>query len=478
MTISSVSPAPPIGVPAPPLRRGRMLAVLLAAPFMAQADATIANAATPSIRVGLGASGAALELVIGGYLIAFAVLLITGARLGQTHGYRRVFLLGVGMFTLASLACGLAPSPVLLIAARVAQGSAAALMFPQALTGIQRHFSGAARVRAIGRYAIALSAGAVTGQILGGALISANLAGTGWRAIFLINVPVGVLVLGAASRWLPADDRRASRSLDGPGVASLSVAVLLLVLPLMLGQAEGWPGWAWACMAASVPAFAVFLSAERRASARGGSPLVNVSVLARPPVAWALLTLVMTTGSYYALLFTLAQYLQTGLGDSALVSGLILVPWVAAFGLAGPLARRLPARTAPMVPAAGCLLLAVAYLAISATLFAGQHGNLLLTVLLGSGGLGLGLQFSTLIGHLTTTVPGDYAPDISGVATTAMQIGGALSVAAFGTLYLSLAAHPGAGHATHAYAVTTVFLGVVALIAILTARLATRRTPA
>jgi MFS family permease len=199
-------------------------------------------------------------------------------------------MLGVGMFTLASLACGLAPSPVLLIAARVVQGSAAALMFPQALTGIQLHFTGPDRVRAIGRYAIALSAGAVTGQILGGALISANLAGTGWRAIFLINVPVGVLVLGAASRWLPADDRRAPRSLDVPGVAALSVAVLLLVLPLMLGQAEGWPGWAWACMAASVPAFAVFLSAERRAAARGGSPLVNVTVLARPPVAWALLT--------------------------------------------------------------------------------------------------------------------------------------------------------------------------------------------
>jgi MFS family permease len=319
---------------------------------------------------------------------------------------------------------GLAPSPVLLIAARVVQGSAAALMFPQALTGIQLHFAGPVRVRAIGRYAIALSAGAVTGQILGGALISANLAGTGWRAIFLINVPVGVLVLGAASRWLPPDDRRAPRCLDVPGVA------------------------------------------------------VNVTVLARPPAAWALLTLVMTTGSYYTLLFTLSQYLQTGLGDSALVSGLILVPWVAAFGLAGQVARRLPPRTAPMVPAAGCLLLAVAYLAISAALFAGQHGNLLLTVLLGTGGLGLGLQFSTLISHLTTTVPGDYAPDISGVATTAMQIGGALSVAAIGTLYLSLAARPGAGHATHAYAITTVFLGAIALIAIPTARLAIRRTAA
>lgn len=137
-----------------PNRRG-LLAVLLVAPFMAQADATIANVATPAIHSGLGASGAALELVIGGYLIAFAVLLITDARLGQTHGYRRVFVVGISGFGLASLACGLAPDPGVLVAARVVQGAGAALMFPQALTGIQLNFEGEARVRAIGWYALA-----------------------------------------------------------------------------------------------------------------------------------------------------------------------------------------------------------------------------------------------------------------------------------------------------------------------------------
>jgi len=457
-----------------------MLTVLLAAPFMAQADATIANVATPSIHAGLGASGAALQLVIGGYLIAFAVLLITGARLGQTHGYRRVFLLGVGLFTAASLACGLAVDPVMLILARVVQGSAAALMFPQALTGIQLYFTGADRARAIGRYALALSAGAVTGQILGGALISANVGGLGWRAIFLVNVPVGGLALAAAAGWLPADDRRSSRRVDLPGVAALSAAVLLLVLPLTLGRSEGWPAWAWVCLAASLPAAAVFLATERRVAARRGSPLVNVAVLARPAVSWALLTTMIATGTYYALLFTLAQYLQSGLGRGPLLSGLTLVPWVAAFGLGGQMTRRISPRARPAVPALGCLLVAVAYVSLSAALFTGYGREWVLLALLGLGGLGLGLMFGAVTGHLTTVVPADYAPDISGVSSTTVTIGGAIGVAAAGTLYLSLAAPPGPLAATHAYAVTTAVLGTAAFVAVVTGRLATRpgRDPA
>src|SRR4051794_8780165 len=160
-----------------------LLPTLLVGPFMAQADATIANVATPSIHADLGASDATLELVIGAYLISFAVLLITGARLGQAVGYRRVFVLGISTFSLASLLCGLAPVPELLVAGRALQGAGAALMFPQTLTGIQLNFAGDDRVRAIGLYALALSTGAVVGQIAGGALIAADPAGIGWRAI-------------------------------------------------------------------------------------------------------------------------------------------------------------------------------------------------------------------------------------------------------------------------------------------------------
>jgi MFS family permease len=441
--------------------KGRLLAVLLMGPLMAQADATIANVATPSIRADLGASGAALELVVGGYMIAFAMLLITGARLGQTHGYRRVFVLGVTTFTSASVLCGIAPTPAVLVAARVLQGAGAALMFPQTLSGIQLSFEGAERARAIGLYAIALSSGAVAGQILCGGLISLDIAGTDWRAIFLVNAPIGAAVALAAMRHLPADGGRATRRVDVGGVATLSAAILLIVAPLVLGRAEGWPAWAWISLAASAPALALFVVVERRVAARDGSPLMNLGVIARPTVSWSLVALLAATGTYYALLFTLAQYLQQGLGRSPFLSGLTLVPWVVAFGAAGQLVRRVPERARPLVPSAGCALLAAAYVAISAALFGDRHGEALLLVVLAAGGLGLGIQFSALIAHLSNAVPPRYAPDISGVSSTLMQIGGTVGVAAFGTLYLGLAADG----ATHAFAVVTAAFAGAALLA-------------
>jgi MFS family permease len=316
------------------------------------------------------------------------------------------------------------------------------------------------------------------GQILGGALIAADIAGTGWRAIFLINVPVGAAVLIAALRWLPIDSDRAARWLDLRGVATLSTAMLLLVVPLVVGHSEGWPVWTLAALTASLPAFALFLAVERRIAAGGGCPLINVQVLARPAVGWGLVTLLAATGTYYALLFTLAQYLQQGLGHSPLVSGLTLVPWVAAFGAAGQVMRRLPPRMIPSAPCAGCLLLAGSYTAISAALFNGDHAELLLVVLLAAGGLGLGIQFSGLIAHLTSAVPTEYAADISGVSSTTVTIGGSIGIAALGTVYLTLASHAGAAHATHAFAITTSVFATVAFLASIAAHRATHtKTP-
>ncbi|GIJ61861.1 MFS transporter [Virgisporangium aurantiacum] len=447
----------------------RTRSLLLVGPFMAQADVTIANVATPSIHEDLGASGALLELVVGGYLIAFAVLLITGARLGQIHGYGRMFLLGVGLFTVASLLCGLAPTPTALVAARILQGFGAALMFPQTLTGIQVTLDGRERVRAIGRYAIALSSGAVAGQLLGGLLVSADIAGTQWRAVFLVNVPVGLLVIVAGLRYLPVDAHRVARRLDLPGVAVLSVALGLLVVPLVVGRDVGWPAWTWVCLALAGPAFAGFVVVQRRIAARGGEPLVAVGVLGRPAVSAALVTLMVATGTYYALLFTVAQYLQHGRGYSPAVSGLTLVPWVAAFGLAGQLVRRLPVDAVRRAPAAGCVLLGVTYLAIAGVTVSGHRSLPPLVVLFAVGGLGLGVQFSALIAHLTAAVPPRHAAEISGVSGTVMLIGGAVSIATFGTLYLALASHP-----TTAFGVTTVGLAAAALTAGAAAYRATR----
>ncbi len=309
----------------------------------------------------------------------------------------------------------------------------------------------------------------MVGQILGGVLISANLAGSHWRAIFLINVPIGSAGILAAIRYLPADPARVSRRVDLAGVALLSASVLLVLIPLTLGRSAGWPAWTWICLASSLPVFTAFIAAQRRVSEGGGSPLVNVDAIARRPVFWRLMTMVLTSGGYFALLFTLAQYLQQGLGRSVLVSGLTLVPWVAAFGLAGQVVRRLPTHLVKSAPAAGCMLLAAAYATISAVLFVDQHSEALLIVLLAIGGFGLGIQFSSTIGHLTGSVPTDYAPDISSVTSTTSQIGGALGVAAFGTLYLSL--NPSG--ATQSFAIVTAALAGITLLSTVAAYIAT-----
>jgi MFS family permease len=432
-------------------QRGRMLAVLLLAPFLASADATIANVATPAIRADLGASGAALELVVGAYFVAFAVLLITGARLGQTHGYKRLFLIGTSVFGTGSLFAGLAPEPVLLILARVMQGAGAALMLPQVLSGIQLHFDGAARARAIGKYSLALSGGAVVGQILGGVLISAAHS---WRPIFLVNVPICVAAVVAGRSVLPRDGARGSGRVDTRGIAMLSLGLLLIVVPLTLGRGEGWPAWTWICLAAAPAALAAFLRGQR---------LIDVRALRPPPVLLGLLALMTATGTYFALLFTLAQYVQRGLGHSALISGLTLVPWVAAFGVGGQIVRGRPARA--MSPS-GYVLLAAAYLGIGVL----RPGGALLVVLLGFGGLGLGIGFVALMGHLTSAVAPRHAADISGVSTTTTQIGGAIGVAAAGGLYLSLAPDG----PRHAFAVTALALAGAAALAAIAAYVATR----
>src|SRR6266536_3176248 len=220
-------------------RRWLMLAVLITGQFMALLDVTIVNVAIPTIHAKLNASGAAIQLVVAGYTITYAMLLITGARLGDLRGHRNVFLAGLGTFTLASLACGLAPSTGTLVTARFVQGAGAALMVPQIFTVIQRQFVGAARARALSVYAAALATGAAAGQVLGGLLVSADLFGTSWRPVFLVNVPVGIAVAVLVPRLVPAD-APGGRRLDLAGLATGSAAVLLVVLPLVLGREECW----------------------------------------------------------------------------------------------------------------------------------------------------------------------------------------------------------------------------------------------
>ncbi|HEX8858193.1 MAG TPA: MFS transporter [Actinomycetes bacterium] len=445
----------------PDRRRWLMLAVLITGQFMALLDVTIVNVAIPTIHAKLHASGSAIQLVVAGYTITYAMLLITGARLGDLRGHRNVFLFGMATFTAASLACGLAPGTGALIGARFVQGAGAALMVPQILSVIQRQFTGPARTRALGVYAATLASGAVLGQVIGGLLVSANLLGASWRPVFLVNVPVGVAAALLVPRLVPADHVPSGRRLDLAGLATAATAVLLIVLPLVLGHQQGWPAWTFASLGLGVALAGVFLAVERSVTARGGDPLLNLSVLRSPGLAAGLAALGAAMIGYGGFLFSFALHLQLGLGDSPLRAGLTFAPGAAAFGAMGYWWRRLPSRSHHALAPAGLAVGALAYLALALDLHAGGRGGLWLFLLLVVYGAAFGAGFSPLITQALVNVPRAEAADASGLLTTTIQLAQVIGVAVFGSLFLSLTAHP-RPHAS-AVAFSTVELWLAAL---------------
>jgi MFS family permease len=455
-------------------RRWLMLAVLITGQFMALLDVTIVNVAIPTIKARLHASGAALQLVVAGYTVTYAMLLITGARLGDLRGHRRLFLTGLGTFTLASLACGLAPTTGALVAARFVQGAGAALMVPQILSVIQRRFTGADRARALGVYAATLASGAVVGQALGGLLVSADLLGAAWRPVFLVNVPVGLAAAVLVPRLVPADHVPGGRRLDLPGLFTASSAVLLVVLPLVLGHQQGWPAWTFASLAAGFLLAGVFVRVERSVAARGGDPLLDLRVLRAPGLVAGLAALTAAMIGYGGFLFTLALHLQLGLGDSALRAGLTFAPGAAAFGATGYFWRRLPGRVHHALTPAGFGVAALAYLGLAATLQAGSGGGPWLPVLLVLYGTGFGAAFSPLVTQALVHVPPAEAADASGLLTTTMQLSQVLGVAVFGSLFLSLAAHPRAHASAAAFSTVELWLAALTLLGVAGALLLAR----
>ena len=342
-------------------RPGLLLAVLLIGQFMAILDVSVVNVAAATIRTDLHASGAALQLIIAGYTIAYAVALITGARLGDRLAHRRVFLAGLALFTLASLACGLAWSTPALIGLRFAQGLGAALMVPQVLSLIQRNFAGPARARALGLYAAVIAGGAILGQVIGGLLVSADLWGSGWRPVFLVNVPVGALLL-VLGRPPPAPGQGRAGARAGPGRPGHAVR---------LGAAAGGAAGprARGALAAVGLADAGRLGARLRGVRAGGAagrdPLVPAAVLRAPGIRPALGAIFATMAGYAGYLFGTALYLQVGLGYTALRAGLSFVVGAVFFGLASLNWRRLPARWQPALPTVGVCVGAVGLLLVA-----------------------------------------------------------------------------------------------------------------
>jgi MFS family permease len=442
--------------------RGRwlMLIVLLAGQFMALLDVTIVNVAMPTIGRSLHASGAELQLVVAGYTVSYAMMLITGARMGDLYGRRRMFLAGVALFTVASLACGIAPVIEVLIAARFVQGVGAAAMMPQIISVIQVRFEGAARARALSAYTAVLSSGAVAGLVIGGVLVTANLFGQAWRPVFLVNVPIGLALLALVPLVVPRDEPgrgSSGRRLDLAGLAIAVPAVFLVVLPLMLGHQEDWPDWVFACIALGLVLAVAFVGVERRIADRGGDPLLNLAVLRAPGLAPGLAAVAVLMITYGGFLFSFALHLQAGLGDSALRAGLTFAPCAVVFGACGYFWRRLPAGSHHLLAPLGCLVAAGGYLAVAAVLRSGGPGGVPLQVALVATGAALALGFSPLVTHALVNVPLHHAADASGLLTTTIQLGQAVGVATFGSLFLTLDADRGAvGPAAsgHALAVT------------------------
>lgn len=310
----------------------------------------------------------------------------------------------------------------------------------------------------------------MTGQVVGGALVTANLFDQTWRPVFLVNVPIGLAVLALVPRVVPRDapgPRR--RQLDLAGLAIAVPAVFLVVLPLMLGHQENWPGWVFACIASGLVLSTVFVGVERRIAGRGGDPLLNLAVLRAPGLVPGLAAVVVLMITYGGFLFSFALHLQAGLGDSALRAGLTLAPCALVFGACGYFWRRLPASWHHLLAPLGCLVAVGGYLAVASVLRPGGPGGVALQAGLIVTGAALALGFSPLVTHALVGVPLRHAADASGLLTTTIQLGQAVGVATFGSLFLTLDADRGAARAAvsgHALAVTMSWLAAVMLLGV------------
>jgi EmrB/QacA subfamily drug resistance transporter len=433
----ATSPLSPTTTAEPtPWRERLTLLVLLSGTFMVVLDFFIVNVALPSVQHDLGASDATLQWIVAGYGLANAAGLVTGGRLGDLFGRRRMFMLGLLLFSLASLACGLAPNGPLLVAARVVQGLAGALLQPQVLAILGLVYTGPARAKAFAGYGLALGLGAGLGQLVGGGLIAADLFGLGWRNCFLINLPIGAAALLLAPRLLPPLDTPGASRLDLVGTALVAATSIAVVLPLVQGRELGWPAWSLGLLAAAVPLGLLFLRQQRALKARGGAPLVAPALLAIPAFRIGLLTTLAFYMGNASLYFVLALQLQQVLHLPPFTSGLAFTAMAAAFVLASMKAPKLAARLGGSTVLPGAWMLAAGHLLQWANLhLAGGHVLWGLVPLLSVQGIGLGLLMAPLVSTVLAGLPPQHAGVASGVLAMVQQSGNALGVALIGLVF-------------------------------------------
>ncbi len=442
--------APRVATPARAERFGTVaLLTLIAGGFLPVLSFFILNVALPAIGADLHASEGGLQLVIASYGIANATLVVVGGRLGDAFGRRRLFITGMAAFTLTSLLCALAPNIELLLAARVAQGAAAALMMPQVMATIAATLTGESRARAIGLFGASGGVAAALGQILGGALVDADVAGTGWRAVFLLNVPLGVLTVVAAWRLLPETRATHRLPLDLTGAALLATALVLLLLPLTEGRPLGWPLWTWILLAAVLPVGLVLGRHQSRAERSGRAPLVPPSVLRLRGMRIGLGIAVLFFTTFSGFMFAFALATQVGAGLTALQGGLSILPMGVAFLVASIVGPRLESRWGAGIITRGALIQTVGYLVLAATTYWAWPDIDALVLAPGMliAGLGGGFVMMPMFGVVMRQVPVQQAGLGSGVLITTQQTCLAIGAATIGTAYLSMVSRWGAADA-------------------------------
>ena len=443
------------------------LAVLMVGTFMIVLDFFIVNIALPSIQSGLHASASQLEWVVAGYGLALATCLIASARIGDKVGRRRTLALGLGLFVIASALCGVAPTAQVLVGARFLQGVAAAMISPNVLSMLGVVYPGPRRVKAITVYGMVMGMAAASGQVIGGLLIALNLAGEGWRTIFLINVPVGVAGLALIRKAVPESRAEQASRVDVVGLALVTAGLLALVLPLIQGNQAGWPAWTWASFGASAVLLASFVLSQRRLAARGGTPLLGPAVFRTASLRYGLGTQLAFWCGQASFFLVLALYLQDGRGLHPLDAALVFTV-LAGFYLAVSLkAPALTLRFGRKLVFFGALAVAAGDLVLWA--FVHQYGN--------GGPLGLIVPGLALVGAgqglcitpLTTTVMSHSTPQhagaISGALSTMQQVGNALGVAVTGAVFYGAIQDGYAAAFSRSMLQLTALLLVVALLA-------------
>ncbi|GAA4899755.1 MFS transporter [Streptomonospora salina] len=451
---------PPALLPAGSADSKLVLPVVLGATFVQLLSVTIAQVAAPAIQRGLDAGPGEVQLVLAGYTLTYACLLITAARLGDRYGYRRLFAIGTAVFALASAACAFAPTPAALIAARLVQGAGSGLVAPQVLSIIQTAVPTGRRAHALGLYGATMGVASLAGPLLGGLLLGADLLGLGWRTVFLATVPVALAAL-AGARALPRSRPDRRLRIDAVGAILATTGFGMLILPLALGPNAGWPPWTLVSLGSSAFVLACFAAAQRR----GEAPLIHPAALRSRTARTGILLVFVFNAGVPSFTFLLFLHLQQAAGYSALAAAALSTPFAAAAVVGSRCAPVLARRHGPRLLTASALVLAAVMAGLAPLL--GTAPTLGAAPLLAAGGAAFGVFTASVFSLVLARTSAETTGSLSGLLPTAQQLGGSIGITLASLAYLAPAADSG-GAFWHAMLYQA---GVFTLTAVISLRL-------